>query len=199
MLFRSEMDANRGEMVEISNEVGGFKDGDIVTCGGVITEVALKTTKTGQRMAILNLEDMLGSINVVIFPKSYEKCKELLLEENVVAIKGKMSLRDGMLPSVNAESIELLSVEAQEEAAEEQNAEEVELPKLSLCLIYSVSNHDLHSKICNLLGEYPGFSDVYVKDEVTGAKYKLPQKVEIRKSLQYELETLIDKDKIIIA
>ena len=194
-----EMDANRGEMVEISNEVGGFKDGDIVTCGGVITEVALKTTKTGQRMAILNLEDMLGSINVVIFPKSYEKCKELLLEENVVAIKGKMSLRDGMLPSVNAESIELLSVEAQEEAAEEQNAEEVELPKLRLCLIYSVSNHDLHSKICNLLGEYPGFSDVYVKDEVTGAKYKLPQKVEIRKSLQYELETLIDKDKIIIA
>ena len=194
-----EIDANRGEVVEMANnDVGGFKDGDVVTCGGVITEVKLRMTKTGQRMAIINLEDMMGSIDVVIFPKSYEKCKDVLVEENVVAIKGKMSLRDGMMPSVNADFVELLNVEADEPKEEEQK-EEVASPKLRLCLIYNVDDKELHNQICTLLSEYPGDSDVYVKHAITGVKYKLPQKVEIRKSLQYELETIIDKDKIIIA
>ena len=57
----------------------------------------------------------------------------------------------------------------------------------------------MHGEICDLLGQYPGESDVYIKDATTGAKYKLPQKVEIRNSLQYELETILGKENVIIA
>ena len=181
-------------------EVGGFKDGDAVSCGGVLTEISLKMTKTGQRMAILTLEDMLGSINVVVFPKNYEKFKDLLMEENVVAIKGKMSLKDGMLPSVNAENIELLSEDKQSEILND-HIENVEIPQkvLRLCLIYDVSNKALHNEVCQLVNQYIGNSEIYVKDLSTGNKYKLPHKVEIRQSLQYELESLIGKDNVIIA
>ena len=62
-----------------------------------------------------------------------------------------------------------------------------------------MSNKELHNQVCELLKEYPGESDVYLKDSYTGARYKLPQKVEIRQSLKYELDTIIGGDNIIIA
>ncbi len=182
----------------------GLKDGDQVTCGGVITMVKPVTTKAGQKMAIATIEDMLGTFDIVLFPKVYDKFKEVLQEEAIVAIKGKVSVRDGLSTSINVDFMESMVGESAEEQPkventqpEEQVQEKVQL--LRLCLIYDVSNKDLHNQICELLKEYPGESDVYLKDEISGNRYKLPQKVEIRQSLRYELESMLGSDNIIIA
>ena len=182
----------------------GLKDGDQVTCGGVITMVKPVTTKAGQKMAIATIEDMLGTFDIVLFPKVYDKFKEVLQEEAIVAIKGKVSVRDGLSTSINVEFMESMVGESAEEQPQTDNNQAVEqvqekVQLLRLCLIYDVSNKDLHNQICELLKEYPGESDVYLKDEISGNRYKLPQKVEIRQSLRYELESMLGSDNIIIA
>lgn len=183
----------------------GLKDGDAVTCGGVITMVKPVVTKTGQKMAIATVEDMLGTFDIVLFPKVYDKFKDVLQEETIVAIKGKVSVRDGLSTSINVDYIESMIGENADRQSTGENdtpaTEQVQekAPVLRLCLIYDISNKELHNQICELLKEYPGESDVYIKDEISGARYKLPNKVEIRQSLKYELDTILGGDNIIIA
>ena len=197
-----EIDANQGTFVDTGVEADGLKDGDIVTCGGVVIATRQHFTKSGQKMAFATIEDMLGPIDVVLFPKVYDKYKDLLQEEAIVAIKGKMSMREGQTPSVTVDHIEIMTNEVAEQEIQstETASETKEKPKeLRLCLIYDVSNKAMHNEICDLLGQYSGESEVYIKDEITGAKYKLPLKVEIRQSLRYELESMLGHDSIIIA
>ena len=63
-------------------------------------------TKAGQKMGIATVEDMLGTFDIVLFPKVYDKFKEVLQEEAIVAIKGKVSVRDGLSTSINVEYME---------------------------------------------------------------------------------------------
>lgn len=56
--------------------------------GGILTAVKEITTKKGDRMAFLTLEDFGGKIEVVVFPKSYEKCKDSVRTGNVVVVRG---------------------------------------------------------------------------------------------------------------
>ncbi len=197
------IDANNGTAYENQmDNIHGLKDGDVVTCGGVIVSTRLHTAKNGARMAFASVEDMLGPIDIVLFPKVYEKYKDVLQEEAIVAIKGKLSMREGSNPSVSVDHIEVMSNDdgCECEQAEQQVSQEVEkLRPMRLCLIYDVSDKEMHSKVCDLLRQYPGESDVYVKNCVDCAKYKLPHKVEIRQSLKYELETMLGVDNIIIA
>lgn len=192
------VDANRGMVVDEAVETSGLKDGDFVTCGGIISGVKLYTAQNGSRMAFLVIEDMFGTMDAVVFPKHYDKFKELLQEENIVSIRGRISIRDGKGTSVNVEHLELMT--EHEQAEEIPAVKPIEEAKpLRLCLIYNTADKDLHAQICQLLKEYIGDSEVYVKDVNTGTKYKLPQKVEIRQSLQYELETMLGKQNVIIA
>ncbi len=69
-------------------------DGESVWVGGMITNKKIKTTKNNKIMAFLTLEDLVGSVEVIIFPKDYEKNKEKLTEENKVYIKGRVSANE---------------------------------------------------------------------------------------------------------
>lgn len=66
----------------------------------------ISTKKNGLPMAFLTLEDETGKIEVVIFPKIFEKCQEMLIENKPVYIEGKTNLRDGTL-SILADIVEL--------------------------------------------------------------------------------------------
>ncbi|MDO5416687.1 MAG: DNA polymerase III subunit alpha [Lachnospiraceae bacterium] len=69
-------------------------DGATVTIGGMITGKVVKTTKTNQLMAFVTLEDMLGSVEVIVFPKTYEKRREVFVEEEKLFIQGRVSIGD---------------------------------------------------------------------------------------------------------
>ena len=76
---------------EEENEDPKKRDGELVRVGGMITEITKKTTRTNSMMAFLTLEDLVGTIEVIVFPKDYEKYKEQLREDNKVFIKGRVS------------------------------------------------------------------------------------------------------------
>ena len=78
------------------------EDGSRATIGGMIMDKKIKYTKNDQIMAFLTIEDMVGSVEVIVFPKDYEKNSYKLTDENKVFIQGRVSVeeeRDGKLIS----------------------------------------------------------------------------------------------------
>ncbi|MCR5755588.1 MAG: DNA polymerase III subunit alpha, partial [Acetatifactor sp.] len=67
------------------------KDGAIETIGGMIAGKTIKTTRTNSQMAFLTLEDLVGTVEVIVFPRDYENYRSLLTEERKVFIRGKVT------------------------------------------------------------------------------------------------------------
>lgn len=78
---------------EETNEVK-VQDGQIVTIGGMIISKTIKTTRTNSMMAFITLEDLVGTVEIIIFPRDYEKYKSFLQEDNKVLIKGKATVEE---------------------------------------------------------------------------------------------------------
>ena len=75
-----------------------LEDGTFVTMGGMITAINKKVTKNGANMAFITVEDVYGGIEVVLFPKVYDRYKDKLEIESIVEISGRLQLRDGENP-----------------------------------------------------------------------------------------------------
>ena len=76
------------------------KDGQSATVGGIIADKKIKYTKNDKVMAFLQVEDLVGTVEVIVFPRDYEKYSAKLLEDNKVFIKGRVSVdeeKDGKL------------------------------------------------------------------------------------------------------
>ena len=67
------------------------RDGAKEIVGGMITEKTVKATKTNQMMAFLTVEDLLGTLEIVVFPRDYEKNREYLEVDQKVFVKGRVS------------------------------------------------------------------------------------------------------------
>ena len=80
-------------------------DGAKVTIGGMITDRKIKYTKTNQIMSFFNLEDLVGTVEVVVFPKTYEKCSAALVEDNKVFVTGRVQADDEKDGKLICESI----------------------------------------------------------------------------------------------
>ena len=70
------------------------EDGSQVVLGGIITSKTVKTTRTNSMMAFITLEDLFGVVEVIIFPRDYEKYKHLLVEDNKILIRGKANVEE---------------------------------------------------------------------------------------------------------
>ncbi len=70
------------------------EDGQKATIGGMITGKTLKNTKTGKMMAFLTVEDVFGAVEVLVFPKDYEKYKTRAVEDNKVFISGRVTMNE---------------------------------------------------------------------------------------------------------
>ncbi|MDB5169220.1 MAG: dnaE [Candidatus Saccharibacteria bacterium] len=69
-------------------------DGKSVNIGGVISDVREITTKNGQKMAFVKLEDQFGEVEVILFPSSYQQTMGLWERDKVVMIRGKINAKD---------------------------------------------------------------------------------------------------------
>lgn len=86
----------------INEEIGepAVRDNMPAIIGGIIVDKKIKYTKNDKIMAFLQIEDLVGSVEVIVFPRDYEKNSDKLLEDNKVFVRGRVSLeeeRDGKL------------------------------------------------------------------------------------------------------
>lgn len=77
-------------------EDGSFKviDGNEVIYGGIISSKLIKTTRNNQTMAFLSVEDLFGSVEIVVFPRDYEVNRHFLNEDEIVVISGRISTQE---------------------------------------------------------------------------------------------------------
>ena len=71
-----------------------IKDGENVVVGGMIAEKTIKYTKNDKVMAFLTIEDLVGTVEVVVFPRDYEKNAVLLTEDAKVFVRGRASVEE---------------------------------------------------------------------------------------------------------
>ncbi len=155
--------ANIGEINELATEDEGgeyiikddgrFKDGDFVTIGGIITARRNKTTKSNTQMAFLTFEDLYGSIDVIVFPKMYEKFSAVMNEDAIVFIKARVSLREDEAPKLMCEQI--------------IPYESYNVSQKTLYLKIESGNENIWDKIRPVLEKYKGDSEVRVFFEKT--------------------------------
>ena len=89
---------------EETNEVK-VKDNESVMVGGMITEKTIKYTKNNKTMAFITLEDLLGTVEVIIFPKDYDKYHHLLNEDEKIFIRGRANVEEDKNGKIICEQI----------------------------------------------------------------------------------------------
>ena len=101
LLWEKRITAKTSDFM-LDDETGSVSvaDGSRAVIGGIITDKKIKYTKNDKIMAFINLEDLVGSVEVIVFPQSYEKYSAKLVEDGKVFIEGRVSVdeeRDGKL------------------------------------------------------------------------------------------------------
>lgn len=92
-------------IVDEETDAAKVPDGARVTIGGMITGKVVKTTKTNKMMAFITVEDLVGSVEVLVFPKDYEAKRNLLVEETKVFIQGRASIGDEPVGKLICENV----------------------------------------------------------------------------------------------
>ena len=82
-----------------------LEDGKQVNFAGIISKIKKKFTKNNKIMAFVTVEDLYGSCEIVVFESCYNKCSNLLVEENIIAINGRISIKDETDISILANNI----------------------------------------------------------------------------------------------
>ena len=98
--FRSEND-DESMVINTSR----FKDGDRVIIAGMVSGVRTMITRKSQEMARMSVEDFEGIIDVIVFPKVFEKSRNLISNDEIVGISGRISFKDESDAEILAEDI----------------------------------------------------------------------------------------------
>jgi len=85
------------------NELKKLKDKSLTKIAGVVSKIKRVTTKKGEMMIFLTLEDMSNSIEVIIFPSILNKFHQLLQEDMVVGIKGRLDIKEDQVKLIASE------------------------------------------------------------------------------------------------
>lgn len=92
--FQSQEDDTESVQETVTEDMS-VRDGDNVIVGGMITAKTIKTTRNNAMMAFVEIEDMQGTVEILVFPRDYEKYKGMLEEDKKVLVKGRAVLEEG--------------------------------------------------------------------------------------------------------
>ena len=136
-----------GEETEEGSKAGTVLiDGQEVMIGGLITGRTIKATKNNKLMAFLTVEDLYGSVEVLVFPNTYERYKDLTVEDAKVFIRGRVSAEE------EADSKLIASVIIRME----------DLKPLWLRLPDQAAWQNCKDEVCRILEEDPGEKEVRI-------------------------------------
>jgi len=138
------------------------ENGKAVTCGGLLLSEKRVTTRQGNReMAILEVEDLDGSYEVMVFPNVYERTKHLLKPDSFITIIGKVSIRSGEdEPIILAEKIEPWEIGNQVDTSVPK---EVKPKAKRLLLKFDTTNNELLDDVLKILRKHFGQNQVVIK------------------------------------
>ena len=189
---KDEMETD--EEVDVENKYEGLSDNMDVTCGGIITEMKkVYSKRDGSEMAIIKVEDLYGSFDAMLFSKTFALNKDKLLVDNIIKIKGKLSINDRGV-CVRVEQISKIEDDAAVANNNVAKEEKKAIPRLYL--MYDLTDQALSKEIYSLLKAYPGESPVIVKCSKQQKPFQLGVTVNPKGFLINELHAFIEDDYI---
>ncbi len=129
-------------------ELGARRDGEVVTVGGIVAGLKAMTTKRGEPMVFLSLDDVIGSTEVVVFNSVYASSREHLETDKVLVVKGRVDHKEG--------ETKLIAIEVSPfEAVPERKA-------VHLKLDARTAQAGIIRELAGILRSYPGEASVFV-------------------------------------
>jgi DNA polymerase-3 subunit alpha len=108
---------------EENEEYASISDKQTVTVVGIVTACSRKTTKSGDMMAIVTLEDKTSQIKVLMFSRLYEKVSSLIGVDSIISVVGDLSIRDDGTAEILAKRVEVLRRDSEYSSAALPNKE----------------------------------------------------------------------------
>ncbi|MBU1290769.1 DNA polymerase III subunit alpha, partial [bacterium] len=184
-----------------SIELTNLSDRSRVVLAGVINNLKRKSTKNGNLMAFITLEDLEGTVEIIAFPKVYEKCKEMIKKDEIIITEGHLDVAEGKTKII-AEKISLLKKYVENKRptpkTEEKNQNLAE--ELHLEINTEKNESDLLRKLKELFYGYPGKSQVvlHFKDKDKTILHAIDKKysVSIDDKFMEEIRGILGDEKI---
>jgi DNA polymerase III subunit alpha len=138
--LRRKSDATIGELDR-------RRDGEVVTVGGIVAGLRHMTTKRGDAMVFLRLEDVTGAVETVVFNSTYDKARELCTADRILIVKGRIDRKEGDTKLV---ALEIAAFEAVPEMRE-----------VRLKIDATKARAGTIKELAQLIRDFPGESPVY--------------------------------------
>jgi DNA polymerase III subunit alpha len=174
-ILRSNTDMSISELVE----VGGTQDG-YVTIGGLITGISRKVSRTGSSWAIVTVEDLEGSLEVLFFANTYNQYALTLIEDRIVTIRGRADRRDDQL---RFSAFEMTSLDVSSGP----------VGPLMISLPISQCTPPIVERVKEILRSHPGKREVHLQIEDSGKSttMKIDALVTSSPSLSADLKSIL--------
>ncbi len=185
LLSKDMLLGGNDENGEIELELKKLTDSMRVTVGGIIVSRKTKTTKNNNLMAFIGLEDLYGTMELIVFPTVYERYSQILQQESIVIVNGRLSLREDEQPKIICE--EVLPIKSLEEKG------------LYMYLNREMTREESTSLIA-LLKYFSGTTPTYIRKVNDSGYKKLDRQywIDVNNDILEELEFRLGKDNISI-
>ena len=161
-----------------------IQDNQRVILAGILSEVNQKVTRNNSIMAFLKLEDLTGIIEVVVFPKTLDKVRNLINLDSMVVINGRVSIKEDEEPKLICESIEPL--------------EKINSDKLYIRIENLQKAKEMKPQLINIVKEYKGDSALYVFTSNDRKNYRMPRErwVDLNTEVVFELKKVFGDENV---
>jgi DNA polymerase-3 subunit alpha len=175
-------------------ELGSKEDRSFLTVGGLIGDVKKLRTRSGQDMMFAGLDDLAGSVEMLIFNQVLEKSAHVLQPDNVVVAKGRLDHREGGKTSFVVSEVEPFTPDATEIAAAKRRASAPTEP-FKLHLAPADFEPTLIEELKSIFSTYPGECEVLLemRTETGTRRLRFGREYRVRPSaaLRAEVDTLL--------
>ena len=167
-----------------------------VIMGGMVVNKTIKTTKRNDIMAFIELEDLYGTIEVIVFPQILQRYNAILNEDSIIYVKGRLNIKEGENAKIIAN--EFKDINDNIDFGENKKYTAKKTSKTGLYLkIDSFSNNDLLDRIKYILLDHRGTEYVYLYADDTKQLYKWNGiSININENVIHRLESLLPKANI---
>lgn len=183
---------------EIAAEESRYKDNDRVLLLGLITSAKKKITKSDATMAFLNFEDMSGSIEVIVFPKTLIEKPTMFHEGNILLLHGRVSMREDEDTKVVCEAVEPCPSSVPAEAAKAPTREKKKAAR-GLFLRFDTASSPQIEYCRKLLNIFDGAVPLYYyfADTKEYKRNPIGQNIDVNDVLLRELRKILGESNVI--
>jgi len=159
----------------------------VTQLAGIVTKVQKIITKSGSSMLFVNLEDLTGKIEILVFPKMLEGSLEIWEEGNIITAKGKLSDKDGVFKLLGEEARRIDLVEAREYSEKHKQKPLEEATILNITIPSQNAKKAMLDLSEFLKNQSEGRFDVFISIPTEGNAYK---KIKANKCIECDENTL---------